>query len=441
MDSLRALPKVDALSRSVALAGFPTRVRVEAARRAIDEMRQMIQSGTLLKGQTAEELAVTRARGMTGKSLRPAINLSGVVLHTGLGRARLARAAVDQIAAVAAQHSLLELDDETGKRGNRQDHVRGLICELTGAEDAHVVNNAAAAVVLSLRALAGDREVVLSRGQMVEIGGSFRMPDIVRESGCRLVEVGTTNKTRINDYEEALTENCGAVLRCHTSNFKIIGFTEQPPLEQVVHVAHAYGLPCIDDMGTGCILDTSSFGMVKVPTIQDSLAAGADVVTASGDKLLGGPQCGLIVGKRVFLDRIRKHPLARAVRIDKLTLAALEATLRLYIQGLEAEVPTIFYLSRPAEVVKKVAHKLASCVKGSKVAEGTTEVGGGSAPGTGVSTWRVSLQTDHPDELLAQLRGFDPPIIARIEGGAVWLDPRTLDDDEVETVCEVLRSL
>ncbi len=439
MDPLRALPKVDALSRAATLDEFPERVRVEAARQAIAETRRAIQSGARLNGHTLEDMAAEKARGMIARSLMPAINLSGVILHTGLGRARLAPAAIEHIALVAANHSVLEIDTETGKRGDRQDHVRSLLCELTGAEDALVVNNAAAAVVLTLSALARDREVVLSRGQMVEIGGSFRMPEIVRESGCVLVEVGTTNKTRLSDYEAAIGDQTGAVLRCHTSNFKIIGFTEQPELTKIARLAHDRGVPCVDDMGTGCIVDASLFGMVKVPTIQDSLEGGADVVTASGDKLLGGPQAGLIVGRTEYVGRIKKHPLARAVRIDKLTLAALEATLRLYLQGREREIPTIGYLSRPLEEVRRLAEALAGVVSGSVIDEGVTEVGGGSSPGTGVKTWRVGLPQRPADAIAKRLRLNG--IIARIEDDRVWLDPRTLDESEVETVCEVLKSI
>jgi L-seryl-tRNA(Ser) seleniumtransferase len=442
MEEMRSLPKVDALSRAAGLQAFPERVRVEAARLAIEEMRGAIRSKSGLNGHSAEELAVARAQALTQTSLAPAINLSGVVLHTGLGRARLAKAAVDHIANVAANHSLLELDDESGKRGDRQSHVRELLQKLTGAEDVLVVNNAAAAVVVTLASLAKGKDVILSRGQMVEIGGSFRMPEIVRESGCNLVEVGCTNKTRIGDYESVLSDQTGCILRCHTSNFKIIGFTEQAGLQELVKLAHSKGVACVDDMGTGCIVDTSRFGMPKVPTIQDSIRAGADIVIASGDKLLGGPQAGLIVGNSRQVGEIKKHPLARAMRIDKLTLAGLESTLRLYAEGREGEIPTIAYLSRSFDEVKGLAAKLAACVKDSFVDEGVTEVGGGSAPGTGVKTWRVGLRSPNADAIAAKLRlNGRVAILSRIEDGIVWLDPRTLDANEVEQVCEVLKSL
>ncbi|HVT12959.1 MAG TPA: L-seryl-tRNA(Sec) selenium transferase [Fimbriimonadaceae bacterium] len=439
MDSLRSLPKVDSLSRAKELAGFPERIRVAVARQVIEEMRQAIRSGTETGGARPEERALAIAENMQRTSLRPAINLTGVILHTGLGRARMAEVVANHVRAVAANHSTLEIEAETGKRGNRQEHVRSLLIELTGAEDAFVVNNGAAAVVLALSALAKGREVILSRGQMVEIGGSFRMPDIVEESGCRLVEVGCTNKTRLGDYESAINGETAAILRCHTSNFKIVGFTEQPSLRDLVRLAHAYGALCIDDMGTGCLSDLSPHRLFEVPTLRDSVAAGSDVVTASGDKLLGGPQAGLILGRSESLEKLRRHPLARAFRIDKLSLAALEATLRLYVEGRESEIRSMAYIGRPLEEVKLLAGKLAECVRGSLLEEGITEVGGGSAPGLGIPTWRVGLSTKNAEATLKKLREAD--IIGRIEDGRVWLDPRTLEESELEQVCEVLRSI
>src|ERR1044072_6684361 len=286
---LRSLPSVDALSQSPVLAEFPERIRVRAARMAIEAARALVRNG---READVEGLAFERAKDLSGRSLRSAINLSGVILHTGLGRARLAREASEHIRAVAESHALVEFDPEDGKRGNRQDHVRDMLMCLTGAEDAHVVNNAGGAGLLALRALAGSREVVLSRGEMVEIGGAFRMPDVVRESGCNLREVGCTNKTHLSDYQEALGPNTGAVLRCHASNFKIVGFTSQPSLEELASLARECGAPCVDDMGTGCILDLTAFGLEKLPTMQESLKSGADVVIGSGDKLLGGAQAG-----------------------------------------------------------------------------------------------------------------------------------------------------
>lgn len=437
---LRSLPSVDTLSRSPELEGYPERVRVEAAREAIETARSLLKTGKDLHA-TPQEMAATAADQMMAWSLGTAINLSGVILHTGLGRARLARAAVDQISSVAQSHSSLELDLEEGKRGNRQEHVRDLLRKLTGAEDAHVVNNAAGALLLCLAAFARDREVILSRGQMVEIGGSFRVPEIVEASGCRLVEVGCTNKTHLRDYEAALSDKTGAILRCHTSNYRIEGFAGVPELADLASLAKKAGVVCIDDMGTGCLVELDQFGLERIPTMQDSLNAGPDLVIGSGDKLLGGPQAGLILGSSKAVEKVRRHPLARAVRIDKLGLAGLEATLRLYVSGQERQIPTINYLTRSLDEVRVLAVKLASSLRNSTIAEGVTEIGGGSAPGAVVKTWRVGLSSESADRLARSLRQAKPPIIARIENGLVWLDPRTLDEEEVDTVCEVLRSL
>jgi L-seryl-tRNA(Ser) seleniumtransferase len=438
MADLRSLPKVDALSRAERLSGFPERVRTQAARLAVDLLRSSIQNGQRLRVEDAEEIALNEALRLVEPSLGPAINLCGVILHTGLGRARLAPSVAARIAEVAASHSLVELDRESGKRGDRQAHARALLQALTGAEETLVVNNAAAGVFLSLSALCAGREVILSRGQMVEIGGSFRMPDIVRQSGCRLVEVGCTNKTRMSDYTDAFTGDTAAILRCHPSNFKIVGFSEEPSLSDLVGLARERGALCIDDVGSGCLVDTAQYGLSRQPTMQEAVEAGADVVIASGDKLLGGPQAGLIVGRREAIEAIRRHPLARAVRVDKLTLAGLEATLRLYTEGRECEIPVIRYLSRPLDEVRGLAEQLAASFPGASIEEGQTEVGGGSVPGEGIATWRAGLPSDDPDALAKRLRNACPAVIGRIEQGRVWLDPRTAEDGEIERTAEVL---
>ncbi len=312
-----------------------------------------------------------------------------------------------------------------------------MLCELTGAEDAMVVNNAAAGVLLTLAALAAGADVLLSRGQMVEIGGSFRIPDVVRQSGCHLVEVGCTNKTRLSDYQDVLTPLTGAILRCHTSNFAIIGFTSQPSLQELVGL----GVPVVDDQGTGCLVDTTKFGLVAQPRVQDSVCGGAAVVIASCDKMLGGPQAGMIVGSTEFIGKIGRHPLARAVRVDKLTLAGLEATLKLYVQGREQEIPTLKYLARSVEEVKGMADRLSEGVPGSVVEPGRTEIGAGSAPGTGVATFRVGIFADNADDVARILRMGEPAIVGRIENGRVWIDPRTLEEDELESVLCRLKKL
>lgn len=439
---LRDLPKVDTLSREPALEGYPDSVRTAAARESISKMRALIQSGQSPDKSKAAELAINAAEKMMVSTMVEVINASGVILHTGLGRARLAPSAQRRLSEVASHHVSTEIDLETGERGDRQEHVRALLTSLTGAEDAHVVNNCAAAVLLTLQALCQDREVILSRGQMIEIGGSFRMPDIVRQSGCHLVEVGCTNKTRLTDYEQAIGETTAAILRCHPSNYKIIGFTEEVPASELRKLAAEQGLLLIDDMGNGCMVDTTRYGLPKEPTISDVVACGADVVTASADKLLGGPQAGLILGKKESIAQIRKHPLARAVRVDKLTLAALEETLRLYATGREIEIPTLAYLSKPLEIVKRDAQRLGRAYQGKTIIErGTTEIGGGTAPGTGIPTWRVGLLSEDPIELAKRLRTGSTSILGRIERDIVWLDPRTIDRDELTKACKALSIL
>jgi L-seryl-tRNA(Ser) seleniumtransferase len=398
--------------------------------------------GQAIVGMDFEALATQEAERLQAVSLRPAVNLSGVILHTGLGRARLAPSAAAAVAQVAASHSTLEFDLESGERGERQDHVRGLLRKLTGAEDALVVNNAAAGVVLALSALAQGREVILSRGQMVEIGGSFRMPEIVKQSGCQLVEVGCTNKTHLSDYKKAFSEETAAILRCHPSNFQIVGFTEQPPLSDLVALASEHGALCIDDMGTGCLVDTTAFGLPKQTTIPEAVAAGAHLVIASGDKLLGGPQAGIILGKAELVQQLKSHPLARALRADKLCLAALEATLRLYSTGREMEIPCLGYLARPLAQVKRAAQQLARAYPGmARIKPTTTQVGGGCAPGAGVPSFAAVLQTEKAADLAARLRAHRPPIVGRVQDGAVWLDPRTAEADEVRLVAKALKEL
>jgi L-seryl-tRNA(Ser) seleniumtransferase len=435
MAELRDLPKVDQLARDPALSAFPERLRVEAARRAVDEMRQSLLEGNQVDIEASAELAGTYAQKMTEGTLRSAINMSGVILHTGLGRARLAPSVAEEIARVAVGHSYLELDDESGLRGNRQDHVRDLLISLTGAEEAMVVNNAAAALVLALRTLAEGRDVLLSRGQMVEIGGSFRVPEIVKQSGCRLVEVGCTNKTHLSDY--AISSDTGAILVCHRSNFEIVGFTSEPTLGEL----KTLGAPVVDDMGTGCMVDLSRFGLPKTKTLADSIRQGADVAIGSGDKLLGGPQAGLIVGKQEIIEQMRMHPLARALRVDKLTIAGLAATLRLYASGEELAIPTMRYLARTQADVRGLAEGMAQAIGSAAFTEESEcEIGGGSGPGMVVPSCRVGIRTAEPTVLAQRLRVSMPGVIGRIERNIYWLDPRTADNEEVSIVTELVKS-
>lgn len=409
-------------------------MRTAAARWAIDAMRAEMQADRVVDTSGAGALAASYARSLTKDRLDPAVNLSGVILHTGLGRARLAPSVAEAIRSAAEDHCALEFDLESGTRGDRQEIVRDILCHLTGAEDAFVVNNAAAAVVLTLRALAFDREVLLSRGQMVEIGGSFRVPDIVKESGCRLVEIGTTNRTHLRDYR--VGKETGAILVCHRSNFEIVGFVTEPSIGDLAGL----GVPLVDDMGTGCLVDLSTFGLAKTKTLADSIREGAHVAIGSGDKLLGGPQAGLIVGRRELIGQIKAQPLARALRIDKLTLSGLRATLALYASGRASEIPTIRYLSRPIEEVRELADRLSEGIGASAFVEPSKcEIGGGSGVGAEISSFRVGVRTPNPEKLAQKLRLSHPAIIGRIEQGVFWMDPRTAETQEVDKTVAIVR--
>lgn len=372
-------------------------------------------------------------------SLVPAINATGVILHTGLGRARFARSVAEHVAIIARSHATLEIDPSTGDRGDRQTHVARLLSELTGAEGALVVNNCAGAVVLTLSALCRGQKVILSRGQMVEIGGAFRMPEIVLQSGCEMVEVGCTNKTRISDYERAAAPDVAAILRCHPSNFAIVGFSEEPSLSELSALARREGRLLIDDLGSGCLIDTSAYGLPHQPTVQESLAQGADLVTFSGDKWLGGPQAGVIVGRQDLIDSLNKHPLARALRADKLALGALEATLRLHLEKRHEEIPVWGSVARPLEDIRRAAQRIKrACRTPCEVLRATTEIGSGSAPGVGLPTFCLAVRPHRPARLAVDLRRHTPPIFARVANDAVWIDPRTLTRQEETVVARFL---
>lgn len=433
-----AIPSVDRVQRQ--LGGLPEAVRVQAARAAVDLLRDRAMAGEDLAEEDYVQAAREMGRRLAQPSMARALNFSGVILHTGLGRARLAPEAERRIAEVAGSHALVEFERDEGTRGDRQDHVRGLLCRLTGAEDAHVVNNCAAAVMLALTALARDLGVVLSRGEMVEIGGSFRMPEVIAQSGCRLVEVGCTNKTRLSDYEHAVDDQTAVLLRCHPSNFKIVGFAESPSLADLVELAHRRGIVAMDDAGSGLIVDLRKYGLPYRETLADAVASGADVVTASGDKLLGGPQSGIILGRKQVIAQIRKHPLARAFRVDKLTLAGLEATLRLYADGQHERIPVWRAIGRPLSDVRADAKRLAKAARGT-IEASQTEVGGGSLPGVGVPTWSARIDGPGEHELARRLRELEPPIVASVRSGAVWLDPRTATPSEVDEACALLEGL
>ncbi|MEA2443064.1 MAG: L-seryl-tRNA(Ser) seleniumtransferase [Thermoleophilales bacterium] len=426
---LRELPSVEQLAQR--LAELPHAEAVAAARAAIAEAREELLTGSTVGSPQLAE----RARAIARRGLRPVINASGVIVHTNLGRAPLADAAADAVASVARGYSNLEYDLEAGARGSRHAHVESLLCELTGAEAAIAVNNCAAAVLLATAALAGGREVVVSRGQLVEIGGSFRIPDVVAQSGARLVEVGTTNRTRLADYADAIGADTGAVMRAHQSNFRTVGFVEEPTIEELCTL----GVPVIDDVGSGALAEGVP-ELADEPAVRQSVGAGSAVVCFSGDKLLGGPQAGLMVGTRDAVERCRKHPLARAVRIDKLSLAALAATLRLYRDPAAAlrEVPVLRMLVAGEDELARRADamcaRLASGGVEARVIRAPARVGGGALP---------LLELEGPvcavdpaplalDELARRLRAGDPPVVGRARDGWLILDPRTLDDASAE---------
>jgi L-seryl-tRNA(Ser) seleniumtransferase len=433
---LRKLPSVDRLLQEGPVAALLSRwghdLTVDAARETLDVARQAILDGKdcpplLELTRSVEERLAVRLR----PTLQPAINATGVIIHTNLGRAPLsaeARAAMD---AVAVGYSNLEYDLEAGRRGSRYVHAEELLCRLTGAEAALVVNNNAAAVFLVLMCLARGGEVIISRGQLVEIGGGFRIPDVMRQSGATLVEVGTTNRSYVGDYEAAITAETAALMRVHHSNFRLIGFTHEPGLADLVTLAGERDLLFFDDLGSGTLLDTAPYGLAHEPTIQESVGSGASLVTCSGDKLLGGPQAGIILGRADLIARLKKFPMTRALRVDKTTLAGLQATLRHYLLGEATDKVPVWRMIGQGEAsldrrAKSWVRKLRGRGVGARVIAGCSTVGGGSLPGETLPTRLVALDVESPDAVAARLRAGDPSVIARIEDGHLVLDPRTV---------------
>ncbi len=434
--SLRDLPSVERVLSHERLAPLSERFRrdwlTNLVRQRLDEARNAIRSGK--SNPTLDELASSvaqRAERLGRAWPQPVINATGVVLHTNLGRAPLSAEAVEAVERAAQGYSNLEFELETGERGSRQARIGPLLCQLTGAEAAIAVNNNASAVLLGLATVATGREVIVSRGEAVEIGGGFRIPDVMRQSGAALVEVGTTNRTYVHDYEAACTERTAALLKVHASNFRVSGFTAAATLEELSELAHRKGLLLLHDLGSGCLLDTSVYGLAHEPTPQESVAAGADLVFFSGDKLLGGPQAGIVVGKAEAVRRLARHPLARAVRLDKLTLAALTATLLHYLRGEPEKIPIWGMISAPLDELSRRAEAWRKAIGGrASVADGLSTIGGGSLPGETLPTRLVALDCagvdGGADGLAARLRAQEPPIVARIEEERVVLDPRTV---------------
>ena len=446
---LSLLPKVDRVILALEGEDYNSLLLAESAREGVDRLRRQLLAGKFADAgrETLLELACAQTREIYGEkttfSLRPVINATGVPLHTNLGRAPLAAEAVDTMAAVARGYCNLELSLATGKRGSRYNHVAELLTTLTGAEDAMVVNNNAAAVLLVLDTLAKGGEAIVSRGQLVEIGESFRIPDIMKKSGAELVEVGATNKTRLSDYQNAVTERTQMIMQVHPSNFKVIGFHESVPTAELVALAKPLGIPVMDDLGAGCLYPLAEQGVGEEPLVSRVVATGVDIVTCSGDKLLGGPQAGIILGRREYIAKIKKNPLTRALRVDKFTLAALEATLRIYRRGEEQRlVPVVSMLTAPLEELQAKAERLAQLLEEAdpqhrlytlRLREGCSESGGGSLPGVELPTCLVELTplTASAQELMAQLRNGSRPLLAYIREDKLLYDPRTMSEADL----------
>ena len=450
---LRALPKVDEVLRQPAVAAveLPLPVLTDLVRGRIDTLRRQVLEGTVQALPPMDTLCgeiCAAAKAAAKPSLRPVINATGITLHTNLGRACLSEKAVAAAAAAARGYSTLEYDLETGERGSRYVHVEDLLCRITGAEAAMVVNNNAAAVLLILSALGKGGEVITSRGELVEIGGSFRIPEIMEQCGCSLREVGATNKTHLRDYERAICEDTRALLKVHTSNFRIMGFTESVSLQELVELGKQTGLPVIEDLGSGCFFDLETLGIHDEPTVMNSVKAGVDIISFSGDKLLGGPQAGIILCKEKWIKTLKSHPLTRAMRVDKMTLAALEATLDTYLdpQKAQQEIPTIRMLAIDPALLKLRAEalyeKLTALGVTCQVIPEQDQVGGGSVPTQLLPTWAVAVDPQNVtvDGLEERLRKqSDIPIIGRIVKDRYLLDTRTLWEEDFDYIAQAVK--
>jgi L-seryl-tRNA(Ser) seleniumtransferase len=458
---LRKIPAVDRLLMSPRIESvsdtYPRELILKGINQILDRLRTKIQEGeTVLDSELSIESVsgqvVERLTVISRPSLRPVINATGVVVHTNLGRSILAESVLERFRSVGGGYSNLEYNLDQGTRGSRYTHVEDILVELTSAEAATVVNNNAAAVLISLETLAKEREVVVSRGQLVEIGGSFRIPDVMRKSGAKMVEVGTTNKTHLRDYEEVIGPETALLLKIHTSNFQIMGFTEEVPLVDLVALGARYGIPVMEDLGSGCLIDFSTYGLIKEPLVQEVLEQGADLVTFSGDKLLGGPQAGIILGRKNLVDGIKKNQLSRALRIDKLTLMALEETLRLYRDKAVAvkEIPTLRMICEPYNSLNKKAKRLIRLIGTLEarnftleLADAHSRVGGGALPLLELPTRLLCLV---PGKLSTQFleawfRSYDPPVIPRVEKERVLLDVRTIQQRELRSVAQAIKEL
>jgi L-seryl-tRNA(Ser) seleniumtransferase len=445
----RAIPSIDKLLNDPALTPLNRKYTAEIVKRmmrgAVDELRAGIREGTMSERDCSAQALAARAEKLAdeafGARLRTVINATGVVVHTNLGRSPLSKRVVDRIAAAAMSYSNLEYNLEEGRRGERNAHLRRLMQELTGAEAALAVNNNAAAVLLALSSLAQGREVIVSRGELIEIGGSFRIPDVMARSGAILKEVGTTNRTHPKDYIQAINENTALILKVHTSNYRIVGFTREVELDELVSIGKEKNIPTMMDLGSGCLVDLASYGLPDEITVQEVLARGVDVVSFSGDKLLGGPQAGILAGKAEFIEMMRLNPMARALRMDKLTLAGLEATLQEYTrpEGPAAGIPALAMITRSAGELDKIAERLADAIRGSAgdyarvdIEAGVGRVGGGALPMGDLPGPRIAIRplSISVARLEHALRAGAPPVIVLVKDDAVLMDPRTILPDQ-----------
>ena len=444
MSELRALPSIEQLLQNAThlIERFGRPLTLDALRLTLDSTRARFKANPETALPSTDLILAESESYLlawTKPTLLPLINATGVILHTNLGRAPLSQATIHAMTEAAANYSNLEFDLGTGKRGSRLIHAEAILQKLLGVEAALVVNNNASAVLLALSALANKKRVVISRTQLVEIGGGFRVPDVMKQSGAKLVEIGATNKVRLADYESELAD-AALVMRAHRSNFKIVGFTEEPELKEIVTLAHKAGVVVVDDLGSGALIDTAKYGLAHEPMVQESLASGVDLVCFSGDKLLGGPQAGIIVGKKELIDKLKKHPLARAVRADKTCLAGVTATLTHYLKDeAEREIPIVRMMSLTPEQVKVRAEAWRAALGQGEVIESESTVGGGSLPGESMPTYVLALQVKSPDKFLKKLREANPPVVARTENDKVLLDPRTVLQDDL--FLQVLRQV
>jgi L-seryl-tRNA(Ser) seleniumtransferase len=443
--SLRSLPSVDRLlqseSASSLISTFGRPLTLQAIRSVLEQTRESIQRGEPFP---PEETILTEVKMKLGiwaePTLRSVINATGVIIHTNLGRAPLSKDAQAALLDAASGYNTLEYNLRSGKRGKREQHCEAWLCQLTGAEAALVVNNNAGAVLLTLTALAKRKPVLIARSQLIEIGGGFRIPDVMRQSGAKLVEVGTTNRTHLQDFEAAIDDRTALILQAHHSNFRIIGFTTEPSLAELVNLGNQHGLPVVHDLGSGALLDTAQFGLGHEPMVQESLMAGAAIVAFSGDKLFGGPQAGILLGKKIFIDKLRKHPLTRAIRPDKLCLAALATTLLHYLKDEALEkIPIWQMISIPTEILERRVRGWAQHLSYGEVRKSQSTVGGGSLPEETLPTWTLALPVEKPNVFAQKLRQETPPIITRIEDNRVILDPRTVFPEQDQTMLSILK--